>query len=89
MTTENKRVFMYGTAWCGYCAAARSLLQNKQVEFDEVDLMEFPERRGEMQERSGRRSVPQIFIDDHHVGGFDDLNALERDGKLDELLAAN
>jgi len=84
---EKKKVLMYGSAWCGYCAAARALLQSKRVDFEEIDLMEHPDRRREMQDRSGRRSVPQIFIGDRHIGGFDDLNALERQGKLDDLLA--
>ncbi|NCX82655.1 MAG: glutaredoxin 3 [Rhodobacteraceae bacterium] len=70
--------------------AAKRLLQSKGVEFVEVDLANEPERREEMVQRSnGGHTVPQIFIDDHHVGGCDDLYALERGGKLDPLLQAS
>jgi glutaredoxin 3 len=77
---------MYTTGWCPYCSRARSLLERKGVSFEEIDVESAPEKRAEMQSRSGRRSVPQIFIGDHHVGGCDDLHALEEAGKLDALL---
>jgi glutaredoxin 3 len=80
-------VVMYANGWCPYCAAARRLLTAKQVEFREIDVEQDPARRTEMETRSGRHTVPQIFIGDHHVGGFDDLSALERAGRLDTLLA--
>jgi len=80
-------VTMYSTSWCPYCDRARRLLKRKGVAFNEIDVESAPEKRAEMQERSGRRSVPQIFIGDHHVGGSDDLHALEDAGKLDALLA--
>ena len=79
-------VTMYTTSWCPYCSRARSLLKRKGVSFEDIDVDEAPEKRTEMQNRSGRRSVPQIFIGDHHVGGCDDLHALEEAGKLDALL---
>lgn len=80
-------VVVYGTAWCGYCAAARRLLATKGVPFHEIDIDEAPSRRQEMIERSGRHTVPQVFIGRRHIGGYSDLAALEREGRLDELLA--
>lgn len=79
-------VVMYTTGWCPYCQRARRLLEKKGVAYTEIDIDSTPEKRAEMQSRSGRRSVPQIFIGDHHVGGSDDLHALEAEGKLDALL---
>lgn len=85
----NARIVVYSTPFCGYCAAAKRLLTEKGAEFTEIDVMFAPEKRAEMQERSnGRRTVPQIFINDRHIGGFDDLSALDQAGELDELLAA-
>jgi glutaredoxin 3 len=80
-------VTMYATSWCPYCSRARKLLESKGVKFQLIDVEEAPEKRAEMQTRSGRRTVPQIFIGDQHVGGCDDLHALEDAGKLDALLA--
>jgi glutaredoxin 3 len=80
------QVTMYTTSWCPYCSRARSLLKRKGVAFEDIDVDEVPAKRTEMQNRSGRRTVPQIFIGDHHVGGCDDLHALEDAGKLDALL---
>jgi len=80
---------MYTNSWCPYCSAARALLGAKQVSIMEINIEEFPERRAEMIARSGRRTVPQIFIGTTHVGGYDDLAALERVGQLDPLLRAN
>ncbi len=82
-------VEMYANSWCPYCSAARTLLRAKQVQVVEINVEEFPERRAEMIARSGRRTVPQIFIGATHVGGYDDLAALEREGRLDPLLRAN
>jgi glutaredoxin 3 len=79
-------VVMYTTSWCPYCSRARRLLEAKNVTIKEVDIDSAPEKRAEMQNRSGRRTVPQIFIGDHHVGGSDDLLALEEAGQLDGLL---
>jgi glutaredoxin 3 len=78
---------IYLTNWCPYCHQAKALLDRKGVDYVGIDLTHAePEQLQEMRERSGRTSVPQIFIGDDHVGGFDDLLALERAGKLDELL---
>mgnify|MGYP001030618407 CR=1 FL=1 len=80
---------IYTTPACGYCHAAKRLLQAKGQSFAETDISAQPAKRAEMMQRaSGRRTVPQIFIDGAHVGGFDDINALDRAGKLDPLLAA-
>jgi len=81
------RISMYCTAWCPYCIAAERLLTTKGVVEIEKILVDLePARRAEMMQRSGRRTVPQIFIDDLHVGGFDDLSALEHAGKLEPML---
>jgi glutaredoxin 3 len=80
---------IYTTFLCGYCHRAKKLLESKGVAFTEYDVMMSGERRREMRERSGgRTSVPQIFIDGRHIGGCDELVALERSGELDPLLAA-
>ena len=77
---------MYTTSWCPYCERARRLLSAKGASFSEIDVESAPEKRAEMQSRSGRRTVPQIFIGERHVGGSDDLASLESAGKLDALL---
>ncbi len=82
-------IVLYTTQTCGYCMAAKRLLTSKGASFEEIDVARAPERRVEMMERAhGRRTVPQIFIGGQHIGGFDDLNALDRAGGLDPLLAA-
>lgn len=78
---------MYTTSWCGYCERARQLLHGKGAQFREISVEGQPELRAQMIERSGRRTVPQIFIGAHHVGGSDELAELEAAGKLDALLA--
>jgi glutaredoxin 3 len=84
-----KPVELYTSPLCGFCTAAKRLLNQKGVSFSEVNVLANPGRKAEMIKRaSGGRTVPQIFVGDIHVGGFDDLNALERAGKLDALLAA-
>ncbi|GAA6188549.1 glutaredoxin 3 [Litorivita sp. NS0012-18] len=81
-------VLIYTTPICGFCHAAKRLLKEKDVNFQEVDVMADPSRRAEMtQKANGGRTVPQIFIGETHVGGCDDLYALEQAGKLDALLA--
>jgi glutaredoxin 3 len=80
------RVVMYATGWCGYCARARELLESKNVTIEEIDVDARPELRAEMMTRSGRRTVPQIFIGETHVGGCDELMELEATGRLDPLL---
>jgi glutaredoxin 3 len=85
----NATVKMYSTGVCPYCVMAERLLKSKGVEFIEkirVDLN--PEQRELMMQQTGRRTVPQIYIGDTHVGGFDDLAALDHSGELDELLRA-
>ncbi len=81
------KVEMYTTAWCPYCSQARALLQRKGAGYTEFDIGEEPGRRDEMIRRAGgRASVPQIFIDGEHIGGCDDMVALDRAGKLDAKL---
>lgn len=81
------RVEIYATQSCPYCHAARGLLQKKGVSYEMIDVGREPERRSEMTQRAnGRRTVPQIFIDGTHVGGSDDIHALDRAGKLDPML---
>ena len=77
---------MYATNWCGYCARARALLESRNVPFEEIDVDARPEARAEMMARSGRRTVPQIFIGETHVGGSDVLHDLDASGCLDPLL---
>lgn len=85
----DERVIVYSQPFCGYCSAAKRLLDAKGAPYTEIDVMMEAGKRDEMIERSGgRRTVPQIFIDGRHIGGFDDLNALDKAGKLDPLLAA-
>ena len=79
-------IVIYASPFCGFCAAAKSLLSAKGVEFTEIDVLAEPGKRQEMVARSGRATVPQVFIGDRHLGGYDDLKALESDGKLDDLL---
>ena len=77
---------MYSTRFCPYCIRARMMLESKGIEFEDIGVDGDPERRREMMELSGRRTVPQIWVGDTHVGGYDDLAALEYQGALDELL---
>ena len=81
------RIEIYTTPWCGYCARAKALLEKKGAAFEETDVMEDAVKRTEMRERSRRTTVPQIFINGQHIGGSDELAALEQAGKLDPLLA--
>lgn len=78
---------MYTKGYCPYCHAAKDLLGQKQVAYEEIAIDGNATLREEMIRRSGRHTVPQIFIGDHHVGGFDDLSAANRSGELDRLLA--
>ncbi|MFN4157030.1 MAG: glutaredoxin 3 [Gemmobacter sp.] len=83
-----KSVEIYTTPLCGYCHAAKRLLTRKGAAFTEIDLSREPARRAEMMQRAnGGRTVPQIFIGGRHVGGADDLHALDHAGRLDALLA--
>jgi glutaredoxin 3 len=80
------KIVMYASDWCPYCSRARRLLQSKGVPFEEIDVDARPEARAEMLARSGRSSVPQIFIGDIHVGGAEELLAREASGTLDPLI---
>jgi glutaredoxin 3 len=82
------KILMYTTASCPFCQSAERLLAEKGVAVEKIRVDLEPARRAEMMKRSGRRTVPQIWIGARHVGGCDDLYALERDGKLDSLLKA-
>jgi glutaredoxin 3 len=88
MSSAKARVLVYSQPFCGYCSAAKRLLDRKGVEYTEIDVMLDPGKRVEMIERSGRQTVPQIFVGERHIGGFDELNALDRSGSLDKALAA-
>ena len=88
MNTSNKPVLMYSSSSCGFCGAARMLLTRKGVAFEDVLIDNNAEKRAEMLTRTNKTSVPQIFVRDQHVGGFDELNALNLSGDLDTLLAS-
>jgi glutaredoxin 3 len=81
-------VVIYTTQYCPYCTQAKALLKHKGVAFQEVDVGKDAALRDKMIEKSGRRTVPQIFIDGDPIGGFDELRALDEEGKLDTLSAA-
>lgn len=84
-----KSIDIYTSPFCGYCHAAKRLLDGKGVSYREIDVIAAPHRRSEMVQRAGgRNTVPQIFVGSTHVGGSDELHALERQGTLDALLAA-
>ena len=83
-----KPVTIYTTAWCPYCHRAKALLTRKGVTFEEIDVTMDAKTRAVMAEKAGQHTVPQIWIGDTHVGGSDDLHALDRAGRLDALLAA-
>ncbi|MGA9855427.1 MAG: glutaredoxin 3 [Gammaproteobacteria bacterium] len=82
-----KPVIIYSTRVCGYCMRAKSLLQSKHVAYTEFLVDQDPARRTEMEIKSGRRTVPQIFIGEQHIGGYHELYALDSSGGLDALLA--
>ena len=83
---SSPHVVVYSTAMCPYCVRARFLLQSKGVSFEEIRVDMDRDKMTEMMQRSNRRTVPQIFIDNFHVGGYDDMAALDAQGKLDGLL---
>jgi glutaredoxin 3 len=80
------KVVIYSKANCSYCDWAKQLLDNKNVKYQEIRIDLEPEKKDEMIQLSNRRTTPQIFINDQHIGGFDDLSALEKAGKLNSLL---
>jgi len=87
--TAHPEIVMYSGGWCPYCQRARALLERKGLAFREIKVDEDPADREAMLARSGgRRTVPQIFIGEHHVGGFDEPYELEKSGRLDQLIAA-
>lgn len=79
------KVVVYGTLFCPYCAAAKMLLEKKGINYEDI-LLSTGEMRRDIEQRSGQRTVPQIFINNESIGGFDELSALEEDGLLDALL---
>jgi glutaredoxin 3 len=81
-------VKMYSTRFCPYCMRARSLLESKGVVYEDIGIDANPQMRQEMMKRSGRHTVPQIWVGEQHIGGFDDMYLLERQGDLDELINA-
>ena len=80
-------VKIYSSAWCPFCVQAKRLLDSKGVQYDEISVDGQPAMRAQMMQESGRHTVPQIWINDRHIGGCDDLYALEQNRKLDALLA--
>jgi glutaredoxin 3 len=85
--SEAPAIVMYSTAWCGYCQRARNLFERKGVAVQEIKIDEDAAARTTMLQKSGgRRTVPQIFIGERHIGGYDELAALDRSGELDALL---
>lgn len=84
--SETPEIIVYSSGFCPYCVRAKQLLERKGAAFNEIRVDHEPQEREIMETRSGRRTVPQIFIGEHHVGGYDDLAALDRAGELDPLL---
>ncbi|MEO1201428.1 MAG: glutaredoxin 3 [Pseudomonadota bacterium] len=78
---------IYFKSWCPYSRRALALLASKRVDYTPIDVTNDPEREAEMRQRAGRTSVPQIFVGDRHLGGFDDIDALDRAGELDAILS--
>lgn len=82
------KILMYAADWCGYCARARRLLDSKGVAYEEIDVDLVPGAQAQMRARTGRSSIPQIFINDEHIGGSEELLALDAAGRLDPMLKA-
>jgi glutaredoxin 3 len=80
------KVVIYTTSYCPYCFGAKALLRSKNVEFEEIDVTDDPAQRAEMERLSTRRTVPQIFINAHPIGGYDEARRLDATGELDRLL---
>jgi GrxC family glutaredoxin len=83
------QVIIYTTSWCPYCHAAKAFLRAKAVDFEEIDVTDDPDKRFDMELRSRRHTVPQIFIDGESVGGYDDIRMLDATGELDRLLVVD
>lgn len=88
MPDGEAEVVLYVTDWCGWCARAKRLFEDKGVRYREIDIEAVEGARAEMRRRSGRTSVPQVFIGDRHIGGYDDTKALDDAGGLDPLLSS-
>lgn len=86
---KQAKIEIYGSGPCAYCAAARMLLKKKGLDFTDIPIVDNKDARAEMQRRSGASSVPQIFINDQPIGGFDELYELQESGDLDKLLGAS
>ena len=80
------RVQLYTTAWCGYCVRAKALLDSRGIDYDEIDVADDPTLRADLVRRTGRRTVPQIFIDGEPIGGFEELAALDASTRLADLV---
>jgi len=87
--SASPNIIIYGTETCSYCTAARMLLKKKGLKYEDILVSRDAGKREEMIARSGNQSVPQVFIGDQSIGGFDELYALERNGELDRLLGVN
>ena len=83
-----KKVTVYSTAYCPFCMRAKELLKRKKIAFEEVDLTNDQKKRDEIQEKTGWMTVPMVFIGDEFIGGYDDLSALEADGKLESKVGS-
>ena len=83
---EQNKITIYGSETCSYCTAARMLLKKKGLQYDDILVTSDPAIRAEMESRAGRKTVPQIFFTDTHIGGFDELYALEQRGELERVL---
>jgi glutaredoxin 3 len=86
-STRTLKAIVYSSPFCGYCGAAKRLLANKGLEVEEIDIVFDPAQRETMLQLTQRQTVPQIFIDDVHIGGYDDLRKLDQSGELDKLIA--
>jgi glutaredoxin 3 len=82
------RITIYSTRWCGYCVRAKALLASRGLEYEEISLDDDPAFRQKLFDLTGNWTVPQIFVDDEPIGGYTELWRLDREGRLDELLAA-
>lgn len=82
-------IVVYASRWCPYCVAARQLLADKSVAFEEIDVDQRPGARREMMQRAGRHTVPQVFAGEQHLGGYDDLARLDARGELDTILKSS
>lgn len=86
VSSDNTKVTVYSTNWCGSCVAAKNLLTKRGIGYTEINLDDDPSFRATLMDRTGRFTVPQIFIGEQHIGGFDDLRALDQTGRLAELV---